>query len=52
MRLGVASFVLLVVAGVLLFLNVWAALAAFVASVVVQLMARKRLTKPQLPSRR
>ena len=52
MRLGVASFILLVAAGVFLFLNVWVALAAFVASIVVQLIARKRLTKHQLPSRR
>lgn len=52
MRLGIASFVLLVIAGVLLFINVWAGLGAFVASVVVQMMARKRFTRDELPARR
>jgi membrane protein implicated in regulation of membrane protease activity len=52
MRLGIASFVLLVIAGVLLFINVWAGLGAFVASVIVQTMARKRFTRDELPARR
>jgi membrane protein implicated in regulation of membrane protease activity len=52
MRLGIASFVLLVIAGVLLFINVWAGLGAFVASVIVQLVARKRFTRDELPARR
>jgi membrane protein implicated in regulation of membrane protease activity len=52
MRLGIASFVLLVIAGVLLFVNVWAGLGAFVASVVVQTMARKRFTRDEVPVRR
>jgi membrane protein implicated in regulation of membrane protease activity len=52
MRLGVASFVLLLAAGILLFWSVWAGLAAFVASVVAQLVARKRFTKDELPVRR
>ena len=52
MRLGIASFVLLVVAGVLLFINVWAGLGAFVASVIVQIAARKRFTRDELPVRR
>jgi membrane protein implicated in regulation of membrane protease activity len=52
MRLGVASFVLLLAAGILLFWSVWAGLAAFVASVVAQLVARKRFTKDDVPLRR
>jgi predicted Kef-type K+ transport protein len=52
MRLGIASFVLLVAAGVLIFVNVWAGLGAFVASIVVQTMARKRFTRDELPLRR
>jgi hypothetical protein len=52
MRLGIASFVLLVIAGVLLFVNVWAGLGAFVASVIVQTMARKRFTRDEVPVRR
>lgn len=52
MRLGIASFVLLVTAGVLLFINVWAGLGAFVASVLVQTMARKRFSRDDLPARR
>lgn len=52
MRLGIASFVLLLVAGVLLFWSVWAGLVAFVASGLVQLMARKRFTREELPVRR
>jgi membrane protein implicated in regulation of membrane protease activity len=52
MRLGIVSFVLLVIAGVLLFINVWAGLGVFVASVVIQLMARKRFTRDELPARR
>jgi hypothetical protein len=52
MRLGIASFVLLVVAGILLFVNVWAGLGAFIASVVVQVAARKRFTRAELPVRR
>lgn len=52
MRLGVASFVLLLVAGGLLFWSVWAGLGAFVASVVTQLMARRRFTRDELPVRR
>jgi membrane protein implicated in regulation of membrane protease activity len=52
MRLGIASFVLLIAAGVLLFVSVWAGLGAFVASVVVQTMARKRFTRDELPARR
>jgi hypothetical protein len=52
MRLGVASFVLLLAAGILLFWSVWAGLAAFVASVIVQLAARKRFTRDELPLRR
>jgi membrane protein implicated in regulation of membrane protease activity len=52
MRLGIASFVLLVIAGVLVFINVWAGLGVFVASVVVQTMARKRFTRDELPARR
>lgn len=52
MRLGIASFVLLVAAGVLLFFSVWAGLGAFVGSVVVQAMARKRFTREELPVRR
>jgi membrane protein implicated in regulation of membrane protease activity len=52
MRLGIASFVLLVIAGVLLFINVWAGLGLFVASVVVQTMTRKRFTRDELPARR
>ena len=52
MRLGIASFVLLVAAGVLMFIEVWAGLAAFVGSVLVQTMARKRFTREELPLRR
>jgi membrane protein implicated in regulation of membrane protease activity len=52
MRLGIASFVLLVIAGVLLFINIWAGLGAFVGSVILQLMARKRFTRDELPARR
>jgi hypothetical protein len=52
MRLGIASFVLLVIAGVLLFVNVWAGLGAFVGSVIVQIVARKRFTRDELPVRR
>jgi hypothetical protein len=52
MRLGIASFVLLVVAGVLLFINVWAGLGAFVASLILQMTARKRFTRDELPARR
>jgi membrane protein implicated in regulation of membrane protease activity len=52
MRLGIASFVLLLVAGVLLFWSVWAGLALFVASVVVHLSARTRFAKEELPARR
>ena len=52
MRLGIASFVLLVVAGVLLFVNVWAGLGTLVASVLLQTVARKRFTRDELPVRR
>jgi hypothetical protein len=52
LRLGIASFVLLVIAGILLFVNVWAGLGAFVASVIVQPVARKRFTRDELPVRR
>ena len=49
MRLGLLSVVLLVGAFVLLFINVWAGLAAFVGSVVVQLLARKRFNREGWP---
>lgn len=52
MRLGVASFVLLLVSGMLLFWSVWAGVAAFVASALVQLSARKRFTRHAVPVRR
>jgi predicted Kef-type K+ transport protein len=52
MRLGVASFVLLVAAGILLFVNVWAGLGALIASVLLQTVARKRFTRDELPVRR
>jgi hypothetical protein len=52
MRLGIASAVLLVVAFVLLFINVWAGLGAFLGSVILQLTARKRFTRDELPARR
>jgi membrane protein implicated in regulation of membrane protease activity len=52
MRLGIASFLLLAAAGVLMFVNVWIGLGVFVASVVVQTMARKRFTRDELPIRR
>jgi hypothetical protein len=52
MRLGIASFVLLVAAGALMFVEVWAGLATFVASVVTQTLARKRFTRDELPTRR
>jgi membrane protein implicated in regulation of membrane protease activity len=45
MRLGVASFVLLLVAAAFVFWNVWAGLAAFIASVVVQLIARRQFRR-------
>ncbi len=52
MRLGIASFVLLVAAAVLMFWHVWIGVAAFDASVIVQTMARKRFTREELPVRR
>lgn len=52
MRLGIASFVLLIAAAVLMFWHVWIGVAAFVASVVVQTVARKRFTREELPVRR
>lgn len=52
MRLGVASFVLLIAAAILMFWHVWIGVAAFVASVVVQTVARKRFTREELPVRR
>ena len=52
MRLGIASFVLLVIAGVLLFINIWAGLGALAASVVIQMMARRRFSRDALPARR
>ena len=52
MRLGVASFVVLVAAGVLIFVNVWAGLGALIASVLLQTVARKRFTRDELPVRR
>jgi hypothetical protein len=52
MRLGIASFLLLAAAGVLMFVNVWIGLGVFVASVIVQTMARKRFTRDELPIRR
>jgi hypothetical protein len=52
MRLGIASFVLLVVAGVLLFVNVWAGLGTLIVSVILQTVARKRFTRDELPVRR
>jgi membrane protein implicated in regulation of membrane protease activity len=52
MRLGVASFVLLLVSGMLLFWSVWVGVAAFVASALVQLAARKRFTRQAVPVRR
>lgn len=51
-RLAVASFVLLLAAGMLLFWSVWAGGAAFAASVLVQLTARRRSAKEELPLRR
>jgi membrane protein implicated in regulation of membrane protease activity len=45
MRLGIASFVLLLAAAILLFWNVWAGLAAFIASILAQTMARKRFAR-------
>ena len=52
MRLGIASFVLLIVAAVLMFWNVWIGVAAFIASVIVQTVARKRFTREEVPLRR
>lgn len=52
MRLGIASFVLLIAAAVLMFWHVWIGVGAFVASVVVQTVARKRFTREELPVRR
>jgi hypothetical protein len=52
MRLGIASFVLLVLAGVLLFVNVWAGLGTLIVSVILQTVARKRFTRDELPVRR
>ncbi len=43
MRLGIASFVFLLVAAGLLFWNVWAGLGAFIASLLAQTAARRRL---------
>jgi hypothetical protein len=51
MRLGLLSVVLLVTAAVVMFISVWLGLAAFVASVVVQLMARKRFGREVFPRR-
>jgi hypothetical protein len=52
MRLGIASFVVLVAAGILLFVNVWAGLGALILSVILQTVARKRFTRDELPVRR
>lgn len=52
MRLGIASFVVLVVAGILLFVNVWAGFGALIVSFILQTLARKRVSRDELRVRR